>query len=231
MSAFTERTRAGAVATDADGAPPGGPAMHRAGMPQDMRRLLRRATQRYHDRLDAASVLAPLLLPQVTLAEYRTAMLAMLCTYGRVDACLSQQPRAACAAEINVEVVAPYRARSPAMQHDLRAMGIEPEPGSPQAAVTLDDPPDMPTYFGMRYVIEGAQFGNRVIGRNLQAAFGTAADDICTAWQPCARTDDGWASVMAALSALETRRDVAAALRGARLTFRYFVANLCVPPR
>ena len=199
---------------------------HRCSMPADMRRLLRRATQRYHDRLDARSVLAPLILPDVTLAQYQAATVAMLRTYGQVDACLLRPPPGGRAA--SATVIAPYRARGPAMLHDLQAMGCEPGPHIGPAAAMLRSPADLPTYLGMRYVIEGSQFGNRVIGRNLQAAFGAAAADSCTAWLPGAKTDDGWASVMAALSALQTRREVAAALRGARQTFRYFVASLCV---
>ncbi len=199
----------------------------RPGMPADMRRLLRRATQRYHDRLDASSVLAPLILPDVTLAQFRAATVAMLRTYGQVDACLLQPPHSDGAASPNL--VAPYRARSAAMLDDLHAMGGEPGPSLPQASAILDLPADLPTYLGMRYVIEGSQFGNRVIGRNLQAAFGVVATDICTAWLPGAKADDGWTSVMAAVSALQTRREVAAALRGARRMFRYFVANLCPP--
>lgn len=195
-------------------------------MPGDMRQLLRRATQRYHDRLDTSSLLAPLLLPEVGPAAYQAAMIAMLRTYCRVDACLQVPPAAQAGSAVTL---APYRPRSPAMQSDLRAMGIASLPTPPQAGAVLDLPVTLPAYLGMRYVIEGSQFGNRVIGRNLQLAFGAAADDICSAWLPAAKTDEGWTSVMAALSGLETRREVAAALRGARQTFRYFVVNLCAP--
>lgn len=199
-----------------------------AAVPGDMRQRLRQATQRYHDRLDTSSLLAPLLLPDVSLAAYQAAMVAMLRTYCRVDACLQQAPAAAYATAATA--LAPYRPRSPAMQHDLRAMGITLQPGIPNAAAILNMPATLPAYLGMRYVIEGSQFGNRVIGRNLQAAFGTTAQDICSAWLPAAGADGGWTSVMAALSALQTRQEVAAALRGARQTFRYFVVNLCEPP-
>ncbi|MBC7514474.1 MAG: biliverdin-producing heme oxygenase [Herminiimonas sp.] len=205
-----------------------GIARHGAAIPGDMRRRLRQATQRYHDRLDTSSLLAPLLLPDVDLAAYQAAMIAMLRTYDRIDACLLQAPAVTHAAAGTA--LAPYRPRSPAMQHDLRVMGIAPQPGVASAAAMLDMPATLPAYLGMRYVIEGSQFGNRVIGRNLQTAFGPRAQDICSAWLPADGTDNGWTSVMAALSALQTRSEVAAALRGARQTFRYFVVNLCEPP-
>lgn len=209
-----------------DAASPGGHSSREPNMPTDMRRLLRRATQRYHDRLDALSVLTPLVLPGVTLAQYQAATVALLRTYVQVDACLLQPPLVDCAQVF--KTVAPYRARHVATQRDLHAMGIDPAPTVLQASTALDLPPDLPTYLGMRYVIEGSKFGNRVIWRHLQAAFGTAANDICTAWLPDMEAHDDWTSVMAALSALETRHDVAAALRGARQTFRCFVANLCM---
>ena len=197
-----------------------------AAMPADMRQLLRRATHRHHDRLDASSILAPLILPGVSLDGYRQAMLAMLRTYRRVDACLQTPPAGRSG---GATVLPAYRARSPAMQHDLRALGMTTDTVLSHAPVGLERPTTLAAYLGMRYVIEGSQFGNRVIARNLNDVFGAAAADFCTAWQPCAKSDDGWPGVMAALSALQTRAEVAAALRGARQTFRYFVANLCMP--
>ena len=216
-------------------------------MPGDMRQLLRRATRRQHARLDAISLLTPLLFPEVGLAGYQAAMAAMLRAYQQVDACLLQAPPAA--HMVQATTLSPYRPRSPAIQHDLQAMGIGLQPASCGAigapgetaataataatvpTATLNLPTSLAAYLGMRYVVEGAQFGNRVIGRNLQAAFGPAAVEICSAWLPGADAGNAWPDVMAALSALDSRRDVAAALRGARRMFDYFSVQLCVLPQ
>ena len=210
-------------------------------MPGDMRQMLRRATRRQHERLDAVSLLTPLLSPEVGLAGYQAAMVAMLRAYQQVDACLLQAPPAAYLAK--AMTLSPYRPRSPAIRHDLQAMGIVLQPASCAAIgatgataatvpnATLNLPTSLAAYLGMRYVVEGAQFGNRVIGRNLQAAFGPAAVEIYSAWLPAADAGNGWPDVMAALSALDSRRDVAAALRGARRMFDYFSVQLCVLPQ
>ena len=210
-------------------------------MPGDMRQMLRRATRRQHERLDAISLLTPLLSAEVGLAGYQTAMVAMLRAYQQVDACLLQAPPAAHMTQ--TATLSPYRPRSPAIRHDLQAMGIALQPASCAATeataatvaavptATLHMPTSLAAYLGMRYVVEGAQFGNRVIGRNLQAAFGPAAVEICSAWLPGADAGNGWPDVMAALSTLDSRRDVAAALHGARRMFDYFSVQLCVLPQ
>ena len=207
-------------------------------MPGDMHQWLRRATRRQHERLDAISLLTPLLSPEIGLAGYEAAMVAMLRTYQQVDACLLQTPPAASMAK--AMTLSPYRPRSPAIRRDLQAMGsvlhsaccAATEATVATAATTsLNLPTSLAAYLGMRYVVEGAQFGNRVIGRNLQAAFGPAALEICSAWLPGADAGTGWRDVMAALSALDSRRDVAAALCGARRMFDYFAAQLCVLPQ
>ena len=207
-------------------------AMHCSGMPGAMRERLQRATRRQHERLDAASLLTPLMLPQVPLAAYQAAMVAMLRAYRPVDACLLQMPPPDHGMQVAVlaKTLAPYQPRSPALQRDLDAMGIAPDAFVPATSAGLDMPTTLPAYLGMRYVVEGAQFGNRVIGRNLQAAFGAGAQDICSAWMTGAEANAVWPGLMAALAALDSRRDVAAALRGARRMFGYFVARLCVLP-
>lgn len=180
---------------------------------RDIRSLLRRATQRDHNRLHSSSLLGPLILPSVTLAQYHAAMIAMLHTYAQIDACLLHSS----------PLDRTYRARSIAIQSDLDALGIEPGAMIPHPGKAPNLPVDLPTYLGMRYVVEGSQFGNRMISRNLRAVFGPAADNICKSWRPTVTADEDWKNVMAALSALDTQRDIAAALRGARSMFRYFV--------
>lgn len=187
----------------------------------DIRSLLRRATQRDHNRLHSSSLLGPLILPSITLTQYQTAMIAMLHTYTQVDEWLLRSPWLDHTSSFRGAT--PYHARSTGIQSDLHALGIEPGAIISQPANALNLPADLPTYLGIRYVVEGSQFGNCIIWRNLQAVFGSAADNMCTTWQPTGTADKDWTKVIAALSALETRREVAAAVRGARYMFRYFV--------
>lgn len=226
-----------------------GPHLASACIPCDMRALLRQATARDHRRLDQSSVMAPLAQPGLTLVQYQQAMVALLRIYRRIDACLLQPPAHSGG---DATTISAYLAHSPAMEKDLRATWQAAPASSPAASVfksvfesgyesayesdvdagleanhasnALPMPADLLAYLGMCYVIEGAQFGNRVIARNLRSSFGTMADSMCTSF--LGESDTGWRDVMAALSALQSRREVAAAVRSARRTFRYFVINL-----
>jgi heme oxygenase len=81
----------------------------------------------------------------------------------------------------------------------------------------------------MRYVVEGAQLGSRVIQRSLREAFGPGLGEFGSFWTPDVAWQQCWPAVLGELARLETRETLAAAARAARLTFRHM--ELCLAVR
>jgi heme oxygenase len=179
--------------------------------------FLRQATQRLHRRIDRTSVLAVLASSGVTLELYGAAMQSLEQAYGEIDRWLLRNC-GRCPAE-----VPPYTPRGPVIHRDLVALGIMSPDRSPQAGpqFALNVPDTEEAYLGMRYVVEGAQLGSRVIYGHLYAAFGVRLSEFGSFWMPGSALQGSWPLLLKNLARIESRPSLAAAAHSARLTFRY----------
>jgi len=185
--------------------------------------FLFRATARFHKRLDHDSVLASLVRPSVTWGDYLSAMKALERSYRQIDASLLR------GAAMCPPGLPPYLPRGASLQRDLLVLKASPALPwiSPQAALAVPD--SSAAYLGMRYVVEGAQLGSRVIHRALYKAFGDTFEAAGSFWSPEAPWQGSWPCVADGLSQLESRQALASAARAARQSFRHFVEKLCAP--
>jgi heme oxygenase len=185
--------------------------------------FLRRATSRLHRRIDHGSVLTVLTIPTaVTLDLYREAMLSLQHAYEEIDGLLVQ----ACA--WCPAALPPYVPRVPSINRDLNALGVIPH-DLPARRRRLAVPETEAAYLGVRYVVEGAQLGSRVIYGHLHEAFGRRLSEFGTFWTPGSTLQCSWPHLVKILARMESRESLAAAARAARMTFRHMAANLAVP--
>jgi heme oxygenase len=185
--------------------------------------FLLRATGRLHKRLDQDSVLASLVRPGVTWGQYLAAMKALERSYRPIDASLLQ------GAALCPDGLPPYLPRGATLRRDLLVLNEFPDVPwiSHQTALAVLD--SSSAYLGMRYVVEGAQFGSRMIHRALYKTFGGTFEAAGSFWSPDAPWQGSWPSVASGLSQLESRQSLASAARAARQSFRHFVEQLCAP--
>jgi heme oxygenase len=191
--------------------------------------FLRRATSRLHQRIDQGSVLTVLTIPGVTLDLYRGAMLSLQRAHEEID-WLLVQACAWCPAGLP-----PYIPRVPGINRDLTALGVNAHDlrsasGHSRLAGYrgLKVPDTEAAYLGVRYVVEGAQLGSRVIYGHLHEAFGGRLSEFGTFWTPGSILQCSWPHLLKILGRMESRESLAAAARAARMTFRHMAANLAV---
>ncbi len=127
--------------------------------------LLRRATLRLHHRIDRTSVLAVLTQPGLRLSAYTSAMVALQQAYLPLDLLLSNS------AHLCPATVPAYVPRSLLITRDL--LPLHASLTNPIPPVRLTGPETEAAYLGIRYVVEGAQLGSRVIYGHLLKAFGS----------------------------------------------------------
>lgn len=178
--------------------------------------FLRKATQRLHRRIDQTSVLAVLATPGVTLDSYCTAMWSLEHAYEEID-CAFLRSCGLCPADVPV-----YIPRGPSIHRDLVALDL-PRDDSRRAMPRsgLKAPDSEAAYLGMRYVVEGAQLGGRVIYGHLHRAFGDELSGFGSFWMPGSVLQGSWPCVLKSLARMESRASLAAAAHAARLTFEH----------
>jgi heme oxygenase len=185
--------------------------------------FLRKATSRLHKRVDCGSVLTSLTIPGVTRDLYRTAMLALRLAYQEIDSALIQAGTA-CPGSLSA-----YTPRVPAIDRDLAAMDARPDRSrSEPGQVPLPSPKTQAAYLGMRYVVEGAQLGGRIIYSRLYLAFGAELNRFGSFWIPGAIPQSSWPDLLRSLALLVTRESLADAARASRATFRQMEMHLAV---
>jgi heme oxygenase len=185
--------------------------------------FLRRATNRLHHRIDQTSVLAALTIQGVTLDLYRTAMQSLERAYREIDRLLLR------GSDLCPTSLPLYTPRVPRINRDLIALKMPREnwrPAQPHPQLMM--PNSEAAYLGMRYVVEGAQLGNRLIYSHLRAAFGDQLRDFGSFWMPGSVLQSSWPSLLKTLSTMESRESLAAAARTARATFRHMELYLAV---
>jgi len=185
--------------------------------------LLRQATRRLHRRVDQSSGLTALTAPGISLERYRSVMIALGRAYRTVDCALAR------AGVLCPPTLPPYRPRAPRIRRDLAALAaagdcLQPAPGR----LELKAPESEAEYLGMRYVVEGAQLGGRVIHGILYKTFGDRLLEIGSFWTPDPAQEASWPALLNSLPRLDSRDSLAAAARAARLTFRRMAAELTI---
>jgi heme oxygenase len=185
--------------------------------------LLRRSTLRLHRRIDGKSKLAILVAPGVTLQLYSSAMEGLAGAYSGIDTLFLKN------SDLCPAGVPPYVPRTPSLNRDLAALGrLDASPVRQRDDAVLPAPANQAAYLGMRYVVEGAQLGSRLIYRHLQEVFGDRLQAYGSFWAADLTFLAAWPGVLAALSGLESRQSLAAAARAARFTFRHMERHLAL---
>jgi heme oxygenase len=169
-----------------------------------------------HGRIDQASVLTLLTVPGVTLDLYRTAMQSLKLAYEEIDRLLVDHC-GLCPAD-----VPSYTPRGPRIHSDLIALNAGPlNPSGAWTGRGLRGLKTEAAYLGMRYVVEGAQLGSRVIYGHLRMTFGEKLDGFGSFWAPDPARESSWPGVLRSLAQVKSRNSLAAAALTARVTFRH----------
>jgi heme oxygenase len=178
--------------------------------------FLHKATKRLHHKIDQTSVLALLTIPGVTLDLYGTAMQSLERAYEEID-CALLQSCGLCPTGVPF-----YIPRGPSLKRDLVALDLPPDDSrraKPRSALKVPD--NEAAYLGMRYVVEGAQLGSRLIYGHLYGVFGHKLSGFGSFWMPGSVLQGSWPCVLKSLARMESRASLAVAARSARLTFRH----------
>lgn len=188
---------------------------------RDPHAFLRRATARLHRRLDHTPMMAKLTTADCSIVAYRAAMLGLAWAYQAVDLALL---RGAIHQPLGMPA---YAARGARLWLDLAALERPPKQCAypshvPLAALPIID--SLPSYLGMRYVVEGSQQGSRFIRRALSHSLGEQLSSVGSFWSPEVPWQDHWPSFLAQLRQLSDPRALLVATRAARHTFRHFIA-------
>lgn len=122
--------------------------------------------------------------------------------------------------------LAVYHPRLPFILADLSALDLQ-QPDLQVASIAV--PSSRAEYLGMRYVIEGAQLGSRVIERNLsQSAIASQLTSARQFWSSGRAWQSAWPVLLNQLATLHDRTELAQSVRVARSTFRHFIASLAI---
>ena len=183
--------------------------------------LIRRSTARLHTAIERDTPLARLAAHDCTVEEYRRALRLSAAIYATLDrqfvAAEHWRPRA----------VGAYRLRSPALLADLHRAG-ESSAGLATSGRPIDS---TPAYLGARYVVDGAQFGHRVIAAALAGSPAAPLAARAEFWSAAFVSRNDWRRLRVGLSGLHSRDEVARAARSARRTFEHFYQALDDPGR
>ncbi|MBS62447.1 hypothetical protein [Salinisphaera sp.] len=179
--------------------------------------LVRRSTQRLHASVEHDTPMARLVACDCTLEDYRAALKPLARIYAALD---DKLHAARCWRPCSV---GPYRARLPLLQIELERWCAT-ATVAPVSAPPLDG---VAAYLGVRYVIDGAQFGHRVIAASLaRSAAAAVVAQGSGFWATSFVSTAEWRRLCQALRHLGSRSEAASAARAARRTFELFSREL-----
>lgn len=153
-------------------------------------------------------------------------MRALEHAYRRIDFVLTE------ASHLSPSGLPAYIPRVPAIARDLAAIdpevcGIRRTPSlSPDSQSLLKVPVTSAGYLGIRYVVEGAQLGNRVICRYLEKIFSDELDRIGSFWRGGPDIQKSWPLLLGCIEKLGGRGDQADAAHAARRSFLHMKVYL-----
>lgn len=176
---------------------------------------IRKNTISLHHQLDKKSPLTKLMTKSCTVEDYQSAMYGLALAYLDIDKVFIKAARH-CPASLP-----PYQARLPVLNQDIKNLGMKlPDP----ATCSLSPPSGNAGYLGMRYVIEGASLGAKVIRRKLSSS--DIAGDIRAAsgfWSEKQTRQNCWPALLQELAGLVSRPAIDEASKAASDTFTYFI--------
>lgn len=182
--------------------------------------LIRKGTYRLHAKLDKHSAMSSLSNRSCKLESYQQAMQGLAIAYHDADGALLAS-RVHCPEELET-----YQPRLPLILSDLSAMGLKQPMPHPAG---LCSPSSRAAYLGMRYVVEGAQLGGRLIERNLaQSDIAPTLMHAKQFWSSPITSKNCWPTLLSLLDKLHERNDLADAISTARRTFHHFVKCLSI---
>lgn len=175
-------------------------------------------TARAHAALERHPVLARLVAPDCTGAEYARAVRSLATVYAGID-------RLLLAAEpYRPAAVGPFRPRAPSLVAECAAMGSRVDP---RKTAPLPELAGVGAYLGARYVVDGAQLGHRQIAASLaRSPVATVLDRPQSFWRTAFVYPDEWRKTREVMADLTDRREIAAAAVSARALFQYFHRHL-----
>lgn len=182
--------------------------------------VLRVQTSPLHKRLDERSLLTPLMHPQCRLTDYISATQALWSAYQEVDFCLQD------GAQFAPPVLPGYQPRSPLLASDLDY--LEAPLGS---AMASELPPIQcrAAYLGVRYVVEGAVLGARLIRRALgESAIAAAMPLEACFWTRVQSAQSAWPVLMRELDQSRDALVSRQAAESACIVFTRFIQHLKV---
>ncbi len=192
--------------------------------------LLAQRTRPLHHTLDHTPALAALLRPGLTHDAYLRSLRGLAQAHARVEPALL-----ALTTETSALGLTPYRPRLPALQADLQALGADPV----QCAAPADAHPGSRTQgpqslrdestdgsaraLGLRYVLDGASQGARILAPAIARALPTLPDQAFSYWRLQSQVAQDWPALRAALALPADPPTHAASLDAACWAFQQFI--------
>lgn len=186
---------------------------------QDGLTLVRAATRRLHARVENESLLSAVISGEVSHAGYALILVRLSHLYTEVDRVLLLADRHRPAA------LSPYCPRAPRLIAESRALGYS---AAANELPRLPEPTGNGGYLGVRYVVDGAHFGNRLIARTLVSSPLARLLPPDSFWNTPFVAPEDWRGLCRQLENIEDRNQLADAARSARGVFWHFRRHLAL---
>lgn len=179
---------------------------------------LREGTRKLHYQLDHSSLMTSLLNQNCSIAEYDLVMHALYCCYIGVDQVLNESHHL-CPAKLPK-----YVQRIPYIEKNIGLLD--------KCIIECDNTFDLnissqAEYLGMRYVIEGASLGSKVIKHKLSKnSLSQSHPELLSFWQNDKPWNDVWKGFILKLDDLKTDLEISQAVELAKRTFIHFIKHL-----
>lgn len=201
----------------------------RQAAPLTLLRQLQQHTRPLHRQLDGLTRIRALLDPALQLPQYLQIMTIHAAAYAPLEAAIARLEVA-----YGPGPLPPYAPRLPALVRDLRRLRSVsrpvPEPPDAPEAVRLGHMHSSPHYLGLRYVLEGATQGSRVIAPLLRANLPQIVPEAFDFWRGQRVLAMGWPAFCKALERTALRAEgQRQVLEGASCAFLTFIAGFTGP--
>lgn len=197
---------------------------------QSLTEWLRETTRERHNELDSSPVLRELLRPGLSIERYYHVMQAMWQAHDLAEHYLNL-----CSAGCPVEL-SPYVSRCSALEHDLHTLqrlvnttnapilSSMPKKKRVKIQDKNDTKDDIKSYYlGLRYVLEGATLGSRVIATQLSKNCPDIKDNCFEYWQLQSSLANNWHAICDTLNRNQHQLTTAAVHNGADKAYYCFL--------
>lgn len=191
---------------------------------------LKANTAVWHSKLDSTAVLRQLIRPELTLAQYVAALQGLLAAHSKVEHQLQQL--AASAPEVCPAGLPAYRPRLPALRADLIRLGAIGEiPKAPRQLPTASVTQARAHYIGIRYVLEGASQGGKMLSTRISAQLPQLiTQGAFSYWTQLEAASDDWTALSHYLAQPATNTEaLTAIITGAETAYQGFIETFQSP--